>query len=168
MGRKPTPSNVLSLTGRRKGRDSGNRPLKEEPIPPDEMPTPPLFLDDYAVEEWNKVCGGLYAMKTLYAIDDKILAAYCDSVSLWRKCNEQLKIIALTNPLDALVEKTINGNLIQNVLIGMTNVAKRDVIKYASLLGIGAAARASLGKDPGKLPKSKYHGLIANGSNKGN
>lgn len=168
MGRKPTPSNVLSLTGRRKGRDSGNRRLKEEPIPPDEIPTPPLFLNDYAVEEWNKVCSGLYAMKTLYAIDDKILAAYCSSVSLWRSCEEQLKILALTKPLDGLIEITINGNVIQHTLIGMANVAKRDVIKYASLLGIGAAARASLGKDPGKTPRSKYQGLIASGSNKGN
>ena len=158
MGRKPTPSNVLKMTG-----NPNKRPIKIEPIPPDEVPTPPLFLDDYAIEEWNKVCDGLHAMKTLYSIDDKILACYCDSVSLWRKCNEQLKIIALTDHLKALVETTSNGNLIQNILVGMANVAKRDVVKYAALLGIGAIARAQLGKDPGKLPKSKYQGLIASG-----
>lgn len=155
MGRKPTPSNVLKMTG-----NPNKRPIKIEPIPPDEIPTPPLFLDEYAVEEWNKVCDGLYAMKTLYAIDDKILACYCDSVSLWRKCNEQLKVIALTDRLKALVETTSNGNLIQNILVGMTNVAKRDVVKYAALLGIGAIARAQLGKDPGRKEKSKFDGLM--------
>ena len=163
-GRLPTPSNILKLTGQG-GRSPGRRLLKEEPQPPDEIPMPPLFLDDYAIEEWDKVWEGLYAMKTLYAIDDKILAAYCDSVSLWRRCNEALKIQALENPKKALVETTFNGNLIQNILVGMSNVAKRDVVKYAALLGIGASARAQLGKVPdGK--KSKYKGLIASGSKK--
>jgi len=164
-GPHTTPANVLSLTGRRKGQDSGGRKIKEEPQPPDEIPVPPSFLDEYAIEEWNKVWEGLYTMKTLYAIDDKILACYCDSVSIWRRCNEQLKIIALTNPRDALVEKTFNGNLIQNILVGMSNVAKRDVVKYAALLGIGAYARAQLGKIPDGA-KSKYKGLIASGSKK--
>jgi len=159
-GRLPTPSNVLKMKG-----NPGRRTLKTEPTPPDEIPIPPLFLDEYAIEEWNKVCDGLYAMKTLYAIDDKILAAYCDSVSLWRRCNEQLKIQALENPRKALVEQTFNGNLIQNILVGMANVAKRDVVKYAALLGIGASARAQLGKVPDGA-KSKYKGLISSGSKK--
>jgi P27 family predicted phage terminase small subunit len=161
-GPHPQPSNIIAMKG-----NPNKRPLRVDPIPPDsDMPTPPSFLDDYAIEEWNKVVDGLYAMKIVREIDDKILACYCDSVSLWRRCNEQLKIQALTNPRDALVEKTFNGNLIQNILVGMSNVAKRDVVKYAALLGIGAYARAQLGKVPDGAKKSKFDGLIKTKANK--
>jgi P27 family predicted phage terminase small subunit len=164
-GPAPTPTNVLRLKG-----NPSRRPLNDtEPTPPDEisaMPDPPTYLDEYGLEEWNKKCTGLHAMGILSEIDDAILAAYCDSVSVWRRCNEHLKIIALNDPLKALISIAPSGYPIQHVLVGMANVAKRDAIKYAQYLGLSASARRELGvkKQDGK--KSKYKGLISSGANK--
>ena len=50
MGRNRTPSNVLKMTG-----NPNKRPIKVEPIPPDEIPIPPLFLDEKEYSKMNNV-----------------------------------------------------------------------------------------------------------------
>lgn len=162
-GPAPTPTNILILKG-----NPGKRPLNiSEPTPPPElsgMPKPPSFLDEYGLEEWNKKCVGLHAMGILSEVDDAILAAYCDCVSLWRRCSEQLKILALSSPLKALVGVSANGGEVQHPLVGMANTAKRDAIKYAQYLGLSASARREMGVKGGGQKKSKYKGLIADGA----
>lgn len=164
-GPAPTPTNILRLKG-----NPGKHHLNDwEPTPPDEfsgMPTPPTLLDEYGLEEWNKKCVGLHAMGLLCEIDDVILAAYCDSISVWRRCNEQLKIIALRDPLKALTDVAPSGYEIQNALVGMANVAKRDAIKYSQYLGMSASARRELGVKNTDANKSKFKGLVASGAKK--
>lgn len=160
-GPSPLPTNLLRLTG-----NPGKRPLNtSEPIPPDKKaPKPPSFLDSYAISEWNEVCAALNAMGVVTKIDKAILAAYCDSYSLWRRCSEQLKKNRLKQgDKDSLVDTTSNGNTIYNVLIGTMNSAKASTVKYAEKLGMSASARRSLGSIESGTSKSKYKGLIGSG-----
>lgn len=159
-GRKPTPNVIKFKTG-----NPGRRPLKDEPIPPaSDIPSPPSHLDQYGLSEWNRVCFGLHAMGVLYGVDVATLAAYCSSYSRWRHAEEELQVRAgkANSPLAALIDKTSNGNVIQNCLIGVANKAAADMVRYASELGMTPSARARLGVDPEKAKNSKFHGLIAN------
>lgn len=171
-GTKTEPTALKILKG-----NPGKRPLpKNEPKPTGDMPDPPSHLDEYALEEWNRVCDGLHAMGVLYGVDMATLAAYCASYSRWRTADEELQKLTMVlsdpdnpeseiiyQPLRAMIEITKAGNMIQHPLVGTSNVAKSDCIKYAAQLGMTPSARASLGIDPKQLKKSKFMGLISSG-----
>lgn len=159
-GRKNKPTNLRVLEG-----NPGKRPLpKDEPKPLDtSKPNPPSHLDKYGLEEWNRVCDGLHAMGVLFSIDMAILAAYCVSYSRWKQAEEELgKIRKRGSKLKALIQKTHHGNMIPHPLVGVSNTAARDVLRYAAQLGITPAARAGLGVKPKTGEKSKFAGLIKN------
>jgi len=156
MGRQKKPAVLKVLEG-----NPGKKRIPTEPIPPEGVPTLPEFLDDYAKTEWNRIVDGLYAMKVLAEIDQQVLAAYCTAYSRWRHAEDELqKLTAKGGVIAGLVHKTISGNYIQQPLIGIANKAAGDMVKIASEFGIGAAARAKLGVDPGKGKESKFKGLI--------
>jgi len=156
MGRQKKPAALKIIEG-----NPGKKRIPTEPIPPEGMPTLPEFLDDYAKTEWNRIVDGLYSMKVLAEIDQQVLAAYCTAYSRWRHAEDELqKLSAKGGTIAGLVHKTISGNYIQQPLIGIANKAAGDMVKIASEFGIGAAARAKLGVDPGKGKESKFKGLI--------
>jgi P27 family predicted phage terminase small subunit len=150
MGRKQKPKKLKVLEG-----NPGCRKLPEnERIPPtDELIEPPSHLDEYAIEEWERVAPGLEAKGILCFFDIQVLGAYCCSYSLWRKATEQIKETDL-------IDETSNGNAIQNCLIGIANKAAADMIKYAAEFGLTPSARARLGMDFSKKKKSKWDGLL--------
>ena len=163
-GRKPTPNIIKFKTG-----NPGRRKLKEEPIPPaGDIPRPPVHLDTYGRREWKRVANGLYAMGVLNQIDQQTLAAYCGAYSRWRHAEEELKKLAKGKGGDiaALVQKTIMGNWIQQPLIGISNRAAGDMVKYAGEFGLTPSARARLAVDPGKGKESKFSGLIGSQKHK--
>ncbi len=157
--RKPIPNVIKFKTG-----NPGKRPLKKEPTLPDTgIPDPPVHLDAYAREEWGRIADGLHAMGVLHQIDQQVLAAYCDSYSRWRHAVEAMRARvekAGGDQLAALIDKTSNGNIVQNPLIGIANKAAGDMVRYAAEFGLTPAARARLAIDPAKNPGSKFDGLI--------
>ena len=163
MGRKKKPAALKKLEG-----NPGGKPILVEPQTSGEMPEPPSHLDEYAIEEWERVAEGLNLMGVLDTIDMATFAAYCSAYSRWHHAEDELvKISKEGSPRDALVIKTIQGNWIQQPLIGISNVAARDMVKFASEFGLTPAARAKLGVDPKKKTKSKFSGLIGiNGGKK--
>jgi len=158
-GRKPIPNVIKFKTG-----NPGKRPLKKEPTPEDhDIPTPPVHLDAYALEEWSRVADELHTMGVLYRVDQQILGAYCDAYSVWRHAVEALRARvekAGGNELAGLIDTTSNGNVVQNTLLGTRNKAREDMVKFAQEFGIGGVARARLAIDPAKNPGSKFDGLI--------
>jgi len=150
-----------SVILKKKEGNPGKRKLPtNEPMPPAEMPDMPSALDDYAIEKWNEVAPGLIALGTLAKIDGDLLAAYCSSWSRYRAAEEALNELRKTNALNALILKTVSGNYIQQPLIGISNVASRDFVKFGDLLGIGETSRARLGIDRSKSGSGKFSGLI--------
>lgn len=142
----------------------GKRKRAPEPDPVSPIPQPPTHLDAYAVEEWNRLSQGLYALGILYEVDRAVFAAYCSSYSIWRTAKEERqKRIDKGGPLAGLVDVTKAGNIIQNCLIGIENKAAADMVRYAAEFGLSPSARARLAIDPNAGKKSKFTGLINGG-----
>ena len=153
--KKNKPIRLKILEGNR-----GRRKLPEELLPPPDLPIPPAHLDAYALEEWNRVADGLNAMGILAGIDQETFAAYCGAYSRWRSAEEELNNLKKKNPLNALVLKTVSGNWIQQPLIGISNKAAADMVRYAVEFGMTPSARARLAMDPNRGKVSKFKGLI--------
>ena len=138
----------------------GKRKLKVEPNPAPALPDPPPHLDTYALEEWEVISKSLYALGLLTEIDKNTLAAYCGAYSRWRHAEEELNVLrARGGALNALVQKTVSGNWIQQPLIGIANKAAADMVRYASEFGMTPVARAKLGTTPSKEDE-KFEKLI--------
>jgi P27 family predicted phage terminase small subunit len=73
---------------------------------------------------------------------------------------EKEKHLAGDNSTDGLMMSTINGNLIQNPVIGILNKARADVARFATDLGMTPSSRSRVTATPpdgGKEdPADKY------------
>lgn len=86
-GRKPKPTNLKILAG-----NPGRRPLPDgEPCPDAVLPTPPDFLDDQALREWERIAPELHQLGLLTRLDRAALAAYCQSYAHWIKAETALR-----------------------------------------------------------------------------
>jgi P27 family predicted phage terminase small subunit len=144
-GRRRKPTNLRVIEGNR-----GHRPLNlDEPKfarPPD-MPEPPSFMDTFGLEEWARVAPELYATGLLTTPDASALAGYCMAFSRWRTAEEAIQVQARVDDKvkhGGLVQVTKDGNVIQNVLVGIANKARQDMIRAAAEFGLTPSARANL------------------------
>lgn len=155
--RKPTKLHVING-------NPGHRPLNtNEPEPAADMPPRPEFLDDYAVQEWDRQAPHLYGLGILTVVDGAAFGAYCMAYSRWRRAEEALATEARVDDktkAGGTVIKTTSGNLIQNPLVGIANAARRDMVRYAAEFGLTPSSRANL--EAGKRDKDptdkKYFG----------
>jgi P27 family predicted phage terminase small subunit len=155
MAAKHKPLKLRKLEGNR-----SRTPIPEEIVAKSSIPTPPSHLDAYAVEEWNRLAQGLYALGILYDVDRATFAAYCKSYSLWRRAEESLAEKSKHNTDLGMVQVTKSGNIIQHTLLGVANKAAADMVRYASEFGLTPSARARLAVDPNQGRKGKFRGLI--------
>jgi P27 family predicted phage terminase small subunit len=142
-GRRRKPTALKVIEGNR-----GHRPLPEgEPQPEVGMPAIPAELDADAVAKWNEVAPELFAVGVLTLVDGSALAAYCSAWSTWVKAQRRLNAQARNDDTvfaEGLLQRTKSGNIIQNPLLGIANVARRDMLRAAAELGLTPAARANL------------------------
>jgi P27 family predicted phage terminase small subunit len=142
-GKKPKPTHLKLVTGTfRRHRAPKNEPKPELAIPP----VPPELSDD-AKLEWGRVSLDLHRLGLMTHIDRAALAAYCDSYGLWIRTRRLLAKIG-EDGADGLLTKTVQGNIIQNPLIGIANKAKRDMMAYAEQFGITPSSQARLSAPP--------------------
>lgn len=159
-GRKPLPTNLKLLCG-----NPGKQKLpKGEPEPDSRIPTPPLVLNDYALEEWNRVTPVLLALGIISDLTVPAVIAYCDAYSDWRTATEELnRIRKEKNGLATLIQQTSNGNIIPNQLKLVAKAARADMIRYATEFGGTEIAKIRLAIDPGRGKKKAFEGLINGG-----
>jgi P27 family predicted phage terminase small subunit len=135
---------------------------KNEPQPPADMPACPDYLNDYARAEWARVADTLHAIGTLTQIDQTMFAAYCIAYSRWRRAEEDLERMAVTDgSTHAAVIRTKQGNLIQNPMVGVANTARREMQRLAAEFGLSPSARTQIDADPLRNdPIAQKYGLI--------
>ncbi len=158
MGRKRTPTKLRVLEG-----NPGKRPIPDEPDMSSGLPAPPPHLTGYALEEWNRLAAGLHRLGILNDGDAMSFAAYCDAYGWWRVATEEMNRRAEKGgSLAAIVDKTSNGNYVQNTLVGTANKARADMVRYASEFGLTPAARAKIAVEGGEQG-GKFSKLVGNG-----
>lgn len=132
------------------GGPDARRVPQGEPIPPaSDLPQPPGWLNAYALEEWHRLAEDLYGMGILTGIDQTMLAAYCMAYARWRQAEEDLEVMAQADAVThGALLKTKEGNAIQNPLVGVANVARRDMARLAAEFGLSPSSRTLI--DAGK------------------
>jgi P27 family predicted phage terminase small subunit len=84
MGRRgppPKPTKIRALEG-----NLSRRPLNErEPVPRNEPPPRPDWLDEEAGAKWDHLVYELHNLGVLGHVDGDALAAYCDTWSRWKR-----------------------------------------------------------------------------------
>lgn len=157
-GPKPKPAHLKLILG-----NPGKRAVpKNEPRPEaGDLPDAPEFLTKEARQEWDRVSLQLFRLGMLTAIDVASLAAYCQAYGRWVIAERHIADMAKRDPnTSGLMIRTTNGNAIQNPLVGTSNKAASDMVRYASEFGLTPSARARLAIGPVGSQKSKFDGLI--------
>jgi P27 family predicted phage terminase small subunit len=157
-GPKPKPAHLKLIEG-----NPGKRRIPQNEPRPEigEMPEAPVFLTVDARSEWDRVSIQLHRMGLLTEIDVASLAAYCQAYGRWVTAERVIAAMAEKDQLTGgLMIKTTNGNAIQNPLIGTSNKAASDMVRYAAEFGLTPAARARLALGAGPQKKSKFDGLV--------
>jgi P27 family predicted phage terminase small subunit len=157
-GPKPKPAHLKLLEG-----NPGKRrvPVGEPRPPIGPVPQAPEFLASEARAEWDRVSPQLYHMGLLSEADVAPLAAYCQAYARWLLAERVIATMAEKDQLTGgLMVKTTNGNAIQNPLVGTSNKAASDMVRFASEFGLTPVARARLALNAVVPQKSKFDGLV--------
>jgi P27 family predicted phage terminase small subunit len=132
-GRKPKPTAVKVLEG-----NPGKRALNtQEPKPLLGAPERPPHLKGKAYTEWYRVTKQLEKLRLLSTIDRAVLASYCVAYQHWADAEEKLQI-------EGMVIITVNGNVIQNPYLSISNRAMEQMVKFAAEFGMTPSSRARL------------------------
>jgi len=124
------------------------------------MPGPPVYLNEYARQEWDRLAASLHAMGTLTEIDQSLLAAYCMAFARWRQGEEDLERMAqLDLSTHGIVLRTKEGNLFQNPLVGTVNTLRRDMQRLAAEFGLSPSARTQIMANDPDDPIARKYGI---------
>lgn len=157
-GPRPQPTALRILQG---GSDPRREQSSEPIVPAGDIPACPDWLHKYAKMEWEALAETLYAMNVLTQIDQTLLAAYCMAYARWRQAEEDLAEMARTDELThGALLKTKEGNAVQNPLIGVANVARRDMLRLAVEFGLTPSSRTTIeaGKREADPTAKRYFG----------
>jgi P27 family predicted phage terminase small subunit len=157
-GRKPKPSGLKVVAGT----DRADRRNEDEPKPEVTRPKAPAHLSKPAKAEWRRVVDQLFNLGIMSDLDVAALGAYCAAYGRWVDAEKALAKMAERDPATkGIMIKTTAGNAIQNPLVGASNKAAADMVRYAAEFGMTPSARARLsggGDDGKKNPADKYFG----------
>jgi P27 family predicted phage terminase small subunit len=161
-GPPPTPSYLKLLRG-----NPGKRRIPPEPQPEiaPACPEPPVFLPEYAKEEWHRIAPELHACRLVSALDVMPLSAYCNAYAQWRTAVELLARMAKSNRVtNGLLIKIAAGER-RNPMIKIANDAALNMLRFAGEFGLRPVARARLGA-AGWEPtgRGKFDGFISDGT----
>ena len=144
-GRKAIPSKLINIRG---GRLVTHRsPNREEPKPPEKMPSCPRHLDKDARKEWRRAGKILMEIGLITELDRAVFAGYCDAFSQWAQATAQVN-------KTGMVYKKKDGTPGLNPYLRVAREAYDRMMRAAVLLGLSPSSRASLKVEKPK-PKSQ-------------
>lgn len=112
-------------------------------------PPAPAKLNKYGRAEWNRVAPIMVDVGMLTELDLAPLYAYADSFGLVHEIGEKMKPLAKQDPVTgAIVVTSPSGAAYLNPLYSARRSAIRDMVRYASELGLTPAGRAGLLQGP--------------------
>lgn len=137
VGRKPKPTALKVLEG-----NPGKRPLNgQEPHAPVRVPSCPAVLGSEARKEYRRAAKLLVQMGVVTEADRAALAAYAMAYGRWVEAERNVAE-------NGMIQKTSNGNLIQNPYLSVANRALEQMVKIAAEFGMTPAARSKLHVEP--------------------
>ena len=143
-GPKPRPSNLRVIEGNIRGSNPINRKEPKPPVAP-VCPPPPDWLEKLAQEVWRDVAPQLWQVGSLAAIDTNQLAAYCEVTARYRLAYGDLrKIVDVDDGTHGAYHAQQVEQHIQNPLLAVLNVARRDMLRLAAEFGMTASARTTI------------------------
>lgn len=149
-GRKSEPAALKLLKGRGNGTDSGGRPVPKPPPFKRHAPERPAWLSPEAEREWDRVVPGLTMLDILKPEDRAVLAAYCETWSMYRVATEAVNQEGLTLLQETVIENargTISTSKpIANPNVSIARAAGRELRAFAAQFGLSPTAEMALGK----------------------
>lgn len=138
-GRPAKPTHLKLVAG-----NPGKRPAVDWVSPKQRgqaMPAP-AHLDAHAKAEWRRLAKEITLLGTLTNVDRAAFTAYCQSWSTYLRAQEAIdKRAKDPKTFGGMILTTAAGNMIQDPLVGIRNVALRDLMRYASEFGFTPASR---------------------------
>lgn len=145
MGRRgpaPDPVGLKIIKGRGEGKDSAGRTIPEVPKFNRGAPEPPAWLDDVALEVWERVAPSLDRLDLLKPEDREVFAAYCES---WSRFSDAVATyhaegLTTTNPQ--------SGRVAVHPAVAVAERASAQLHRFAQDFGLTPSAELNLGKKP--------------------
>jgi P27 family predicted phage terminase small subunit len=133
-GRKPKPTLLKTLEG-----NPGKRPINErEPVPPDDLPDCPDYLNAVARAEWFHTAGVLQQMGLLSTADRTALAAYCVAFSRWLEAEELVK------KYGTIVKSPTKGFPMKSPYLTVADQAMESMRKFMVEFGLTPSSRSRI------------------------
>lgn len=141
-GRPSQPAALKLLKGKGPGRDSAGRVVPEVPKFNRGVPDPPQWLDDVALELWQRVAPSLDRLDLIKPEDREIFAAYCESWSRFTAAVAAYKSEGLT------VANPTTGRIAPHPAVAIAQQSAQQMHRFAQDFGLTPAAELNLGKKP--------------------
>ncbi|MFV2949622.1 phage terminase small subunit P27 family [Pseudomonas japonica] len=135
MGRPAKPTALKVLQG-----NPGKRKLNKSapaPTPLAEVPAPPEWLGEWAIEMWETIAPWLTQTGIMTRTDTHNLAVFCAAYDRWRQAEVEVAEAGIT-----VVD--VKGVLKKNPACTVINEALRQLASFGAALGLDPASRARL------------------------
>lgn len=140
-GRKPKPTAVKKLEGKRKLNT-------KEPVPAKGMPACPDWLMPEAKKEWERLAKLMNQMGVLTEVDMAAFAAYCQSYARWKEAQEHITSVGSTFETD-------KGYQQQTPWVGIANTNQKLMLQAASEFGLTPSSRSRIVAGNGKVKETE-------------
>ena len=140
QGRKRKPTKIKELQGTLKGERVLENEMQVDLV--SDIPEAPELLSTIGVAEWYKVTTQLFNLKMLHDVDQSLILAYCNEMSLYIESELELR---QNGRIDNF--KNSNGDLIRSQakpLVKVKNDALANALKLATQFGLTPVARANI------------------------
>jgi P27 family predicted phage terminase small subunit len=139
-GRKKTPTVLKEMYGTARADRVLENEMQVDLL--SELPEAPDLLSEIGIAEWYKVTTQLFNLKMLHDVDQSLILAYCNEMSLYIESELELR---QNGRIDNF--KNSNGDLVRSQakpLVKVKNDALANALKLAVQFGLTPVARTNI------------------------
>ena len=139
-GRKKTPTVLKEMYGTARADRVLENEMQVDLL--SELPEAPDLLSEIGIAEWYKVTTQLFNLKMLHDVDQSLILAYCNEMSLYIESELELRE---NGRIDNF--KNSNGELVRSQakpLVKVKNDALANALKLAVQFGLTPVARTNI------------------------